>query len=156
MKICNIVVCLDTKRRINLIELAKRCPDKCKYRPLRFPGLSLRIPEFKTTILVFKSGKVVAIGAEMIGDASDSFRKLMDLLDFPLVLVEFAKVSNYVASGSVDHHVDIAKVYEKCKTNVFFNPEIFSGLQYRLKSCRVTVIILYSGKLYNYWIEILG
>jgi len=88
----------------------------------------------------------VATGAKLIGDAYDSFRKLLDLLDFPLVLVEFAKVQNYVASGSVEHLADIAKVYEKCKPDVFFSLELFPGLKYRLKSCRVSVIIFASGK----------
>jgi len=118
MKICNSIVCLDTKRKINLIGLAEKCNDQCKYRPQRFPGLSLRVPEFNTTILVFKSGKLVATGAKLIGDAYDSFSELLDLLDFPLVLVKLAKVQNNVASG-----------------------ELFPGLKYRLKTCRVSVII---------------
>jgi len=71
---------------------------------------------------------------------------MLDILNFPLMLAEFAKVQNYVGTSRVEHFVDMHKVNEKCQSDVFYNPVIFSGLVYKMKNHRLTALIFASGK----------
>ena len=146
MKICNTIVGLKTNRSIDLEKFCSKNTTACKYNPHRFPGLSFKIMDPKTTILVFKTGNLVCTGAKTIEDAYDSLRKVLDLLNFPLKLVEFAQVHNYVGTGSIDHDIDLHKVYKMCSLNAVYEAEIFPGLVYKFKKHRVTVLIFPSGK----------
>jgi len=146
MKICNTIVCLDTKRRIDLKRFQDLSKLPCKYNPHRFPGLSLKLPDFKTTVLLFKSGKRVCTGAKINGDACDFLRFVLDILDFPLVLAEFAKVQNYVGTGNVGYLVNLHKVYRKCRPAACYEPELFPGLVYKIKEHRLSAPIFYSGR----------
>jgi len=56
------------------------------------------------------------------------------------------KVQNYVAANMVDHPVDLCKVYEKCKPEACYEPELFRALIYKMKKYRLTALIFHSGK----------
>lgn len=146
MKICNSIVCLDTKRHINLEKLAKDQRYTSKFNSKKFPGLSLKIKDPKTTVLIFKSGKLVCTGGKTVEAGYMSLHQVLDILNFPESMVGFAKAQNYVGSDSVDHRVDLQRVYEKCSPNAVFEPEIFPGLKYTMKEQRVTVLIFSTGK----------
>jgi len=84
-------------------------------------------------MLVFKTSKLVCNGATTNVDACDSFRLVLDIWDFPLILVEFAKVQNYVCTNNVEHSVDLHIVYEKCRPNACYEPEACSERVYKIK-----------------------
>ena len=95
MKICNIIVGLDTRNVIDLKNLAANDGLTPKYNPARFPGLSLKLTDPKATILVFQSGNLVCTGTKSIEDAHDALKKVLDVLNLPIKLVEFAVVHNW-------------------------------------------------------------
>jgi len=88
MEICNTIVCLDTKRKIDLKEFYSIYDEHCKYNPSRFPGLCVRLKEFRTTVLLFKSGKLVCTGAKNMETARYSIRFVLEILEFPTSLAE--------------------------------------------------------------------
>lgn len=65
LKIVNIVATANLQTKINLEILASRF-ENIEYNPEVFPGATYRIPELKSTILIFSSGKIVVL-AESIG-----------------------------------------------------------------------------------------
>jgi transcription initiation factor TFIID TATA-box-binding protein len=57
----NLVVTADFERTLNLEEISQRA--RAIYEPEQFPGAILRITQpFKTSVLIFASGKVVITG----------------------------------------------------------------------------------------------
>ena len=78
-KIRNIVVTADLGENVNLEELTKNC--RMIYEPEQFPGGILRIEEpYKTTILIFASGKVVITGLKRSNQIKPTVQKLADIV----------------------------------------------------------------------------
>ena len=79
-KIRNIVVTADFKRSLNLRRLSDA--SKAIYEPKQFPGAILRLKSpYKTSILVFASGKVVVTGLRNENQIEPTMQKLKHLLE---------------------------------------------------------------------------
>jgi len=68
------------------------------------------------------------------------------MLNFPVGLSEFATVQNYVGTGNIGYLIDLPLVYKKCRPNVFYDHEIFTGAIYKMKQFNLTCLMFYSGK----------
>jgi transcription initiation factor TFIID TATA-box-binding protein len=78
-KIQNLVATADFKQQINLEELSEKT--RVIYEPEQFPGAILRIQEpFKTSILVFASGKVVITGLKSSDQIEPTIKQLKELI----------------------------------------------------------------------------
>jgi TATA-box binding protein (TBP) (component of TFIID and TFIIIB) len=78
-KVQNLVVTVDFEESINLEELSKT--QKMIYEPVQFPGGILRVEEpFKTTMLIFASGKVVIAGLKGSEQIKPTVQKLSKLI----------------------------------------------------------------------------
>src|SRR6202049_2699167 len=71
----NIVASANLGGKIHLEEAARQLP-KSMYEPEQFPGLIHRMPDPKTVILLFASGKLVCTGAKR---ESDVYRAVSNL-----------------------------------------------------------------------------
>ncbi len=80
-KIENLVVTADFAKSVNLENLSQN--SKAIYEPDQFPGAILRIIEpFKTTVLIFASGKTVVTGLKnenQIGSITNVLNNLIDI-----------------------------------------------------------------------------
>ena len=75
----NIVVMINFGESINLEELAKNYG--IIYEPEQFPGGILRIKEpYKTTVLVFASGKVIVSGLRSSNQIKPTIQKIVSIL----------------------------------------------------------------------------
>jgi transcription initiation factor TFIID TATA-box-binding protein len=63
----NMVASANLGGKIHLEEAARQLP-RTMYEPEQFPGLIHRMPDPKTVILLFASGKLVCTGAKMEGE----------------------------------------------------------------------------------------
>lgn len=78
-KIQNVVAMAEMEERINLEELSKN--NKIIYEPEQFPGGILRITEpYKTTILVFASGKTIITGLKSSNQVEPVVQKLLSII----------------------------------------------------------------------------
>jgi transcription initiation factor TFIID TATA-box-binding protein len=76
----NLVVTADFAKGVNLEELSEN--SKVIYEPEQFPGAILRFTEpYKTTILIFASGKVVITGLKSSAQIEPTIEKLTKLLE---------------------------------------------------------------------------
>mmetsp|Transcript_36187 Transcript_36187/g.84569 ORF Transcript_36187/g.84569 Transcript_36187/m.84569 type:complete len:175 (-) Transcript_36187:10-534(-) len=124
---CNLAVELDLKT----IAMHVR---NTEYNPKRFSGLICRIREPKTTALIFKSGKVVVMGAKSEEEARLSARKyarIIQKVDFPVRFTEF-KIQNMVASCDVKFPIRLEGLAYKHSHYSSYEPELFPGLIYRM------------------------
>lgn len=77
----NIVATADFEKSVNLEKLPET--SKAIYEPEQFPGAILRFEEpFKTSILVFASGKTVITGLTSSDQIKPTIQKLEQLIDY--------------------------------------------------------------------------
>jgi len=146
LKISNIVACLVTRIKINLENLHQKSPFPTTYRPKKFPGLTVKLLEQKCSILVFKNGKMVSVGSKTVEQAKESIKQILIFLHFPTRLLKFVSIVNYVGSNSINNGLNLSKVYEKCRSDACYEPEIYPALNYRLEKLHITALIFHSGK----------
>jgi transcription initiation factor TFIID TATA-box-binding protein len=73
----NVVASADAGQELDLRQLNADM-EAADYDPQRFPGLILRLPEPRGTILVFRSGAVVCTGVTSTSGARTSLRSVLN------------------------------------------------------------------------------
>jgi transcription initiation factor TFIID TATA-box-binding protein len=76
----NMVASANLGGKIRLEEAARKLP-RSMYEPEQFPGLIHRMPDPKTVMLVFSSGKLVCTGAKREGDVYRAVNNLHVMLE---------------------------------------------------------------------------
>jgi len=76
----NMVASANLGGKVHLEEAARQLP-KSMYEPEQFPGLIHRMPDPKTVILLFASGKLVCTGAKREADVYRSVNNLHVMLE---------------------------------------------------------------------------
>lgn len=147
MQVSNIVASLSTGRTFDLFAMYEKLQPFTKYKPEKFPGMSLKLPDPEATLLFFKSGKMVCVGTNDPEITREAIETALELYDLPIELANNMKINNYVASNSVKHPIDLRKFCHKYSTAIY-EPELFTGLRYKLKNCPVTIIIFHTGKFF--------
>ena len=158
-KISNIVAMFDSGTKLNLKEIALICKNT-EYNPARFNALFMRLENPKSVALIFDSGKIVVTGAKTEVDsrnASRKYAKNLKSLGFKVVFKDF-KIINIVASYDIKlnlrltrlntflcHKFNITKIEKGNK--VYYEPEVFPGLIYRMGNPKITALIFSSGKI---------
>ena len=80
IEIQNIVASASLGGKIDLEKAARQLP-KSMYEPEQFPGLIHRMPDPKTVILLFSSGKLVCTGAKREGEVYRAVNNLHVMLE---------------------------------------------------------------------------
>ena len=70
---CNITP-IDDANRIDLVKLVT-AHNEFEYNPERFPGVIIRIPQPKCTVLLFSTGKCVITGVRAFAEIDSIDRK---------------------------------------------------------------------------------
>lgn len=80
-KIQNLVVMADFENQVSLEDFSEKT--RAIYEPEQFPGAILRIKEpFKTSILIFASGKTVITGLKSSDQIEPVIQRIKELLDY--------------------------------------------------------------------------
>ena len=79
IKIENIVAYAQISNDLDIEKIAEKIPE-FKYNPDEFSGLTLKIDDPKTAVLILPSGKTICTGAKKIEDAKNVIKKLEDKL----------------------------------------------------------------------------
>jgi len=114
-----------------------------------FPGVICRIPEPKTSMLIFRTGKIISIGAKTHGDIKKATEKLMEI--FNLIGADIkekpiTELQNIVATAQLDFMVNLELAALYCK-EMEYEPEQFPGLVFRLNEPKAVMLIFKSGKM---------
>ncbi len=79
-RIVNIVVKANLATDLDLYLLGKLSFD-IDYEPEQFPGAIFRVHEPKSTILIFKNGKIICTGTKSMADVKRSVQNAVDLVN---------------------------------------------------------------------------
>jgi len=141
-RIQNVVAKIDLKKQIDLVLYASRLPT-AKYRPTVFPGMFLKIPGLKPTLLVFSSGKVVCVGATSVEEVEAVARKVKELFNADSIEV---RITNIVAYAYYKGGIPFDEVVDNFD-NVIYEPETFPAITYRDASSGATFLLFNNGKI---------
>jgi transcription initiation factor TFIID TATA-box-binding protein len=147
-KIENVVASVEVDAKIDLNLLARKQRD-AEYNPEQFPGLMLRVKNPKATILVFNSGRMVITGLRRESEAEKAVENVIAKIRKAGITVSGTPkitIQNIVASGDLHSRVDLdmaQMALERC----LYEPEVFPGLIYRMKTPKAVFLIFSSGRI---------
>lgn len=148
----NIVASATIGRKFDLDEVHSIL-DGSEYNPEKFRGViyRVRVNDLRTSVLIFRSGKMVCTGATVVGQIYDTIKYLMgyleenglDVLDTPEV-----NVQNIVATTDMKHTLNLNSVAISLGLErIEYEPEQFPGLVYRMDEPKLVMLFFGSGKV---------
>ena len=146
----NVVASARLKHEIDLDAIVKAFPN-VEYTPEVFPGLVFKLKRPKSSILIFRNGKMVCTGAKSERDALRAVRKAVKELRKAGIVISGKPeitITNIVATidlGEVG--IDIEKAAYEFREGYMYEPDQFPGAVYRMQEPKVTFLIFSSGKL---------
>ncbi|OWZ21965.1 TATA-box-binding protein [Phytophthora megakarya] len=119
------------------------------YAPRSFSALVMRFQTPRATVLIYRSGKFVVIGATSVEDAKLAGEKLVSILkkiSFPSDSSPFT-VRNVVGTADVCFKIRLEGLARDHLRFTTYEPELFPGLIYRMLRPKCTLLIFISGKI---------
>lgn len=144
LEVTNIVATVDFDREFDLNNLSESLPNS-DYDPESTPFVIYRTNE--ATMMIPRTGKVSAVGANSIDEVYDALESLADDLNGIGAVVRSVEpvVENIVVNGSVGGDIVLeAVVIGLGLENTEYEPEQFPGLIYRPAE-KATVLLFQSG-----------
>ena len=138
---------IDNTSELNLKLIAARV-EGSRYNRKRFPAVILRKTKPKSTILIFKSGKMIIIGSESETEAELAAKKSVKdikklLTDQKLSMKDF-RVTNIVANADLGWGIDIGRISEDA---LGIKDDNFPGVVYKMGDPVKAVLLFSSGKV---------
>ncbi len=152
IKVENVVASATLGESFDLDEV-HRILDGSEYDPEKFRGVIFRIrtEELGTSVLIFRSGKMVCTGATEVPEiyrTVDYLKEILtenglSVLDVPLV-----EVQNIVATTDLGHTLNLNSVAISLGLErIEYEPEQFPGLVFRMAEPKLVMLFFGSGKV---------
>ena len=155
IKINNIVALVNSGCKLNLKHIGLLCKNS-EYNPKRFNALIMRSVKPKAVALIFDSGKIIVTWATTEEDsksARDKFIKNLKSCGFEAENKSF-EIINIVSSCDVNFPIrlrqlnyDLRYKYNIKGNKVYYEPEAFPGLIFRMEKPKITLLMFASGKI---------
>ncbi|MFH1631121.1 MAG: TATA-box-binding protein [Candidatus Aenigmatarchaeota archaeon] len=149
IKIENVVASTDIKKVISLDRLLNVL-DSSEYEPEQFPGLVYRLTEPKVATLIFRSGKIICVGARSPNMAREALRKTVkNIKKIGIRVNENAikiKIENIVVAVNLEKELNLDQLAFKLEASEY-EPEQFPGLVYRITEPKVAFLLFSSGRV---------
>lgn len=146
----NVVASTSIGQELALKPVAMELPG-ANYDPEHFTGIVYRMSDPRTTILLFRTGKLVSTGATNVENAHEGLNTVFDeLRELGIDIMESPEITtqNIVANADLGQRLNLhALAIGLGLENIEYEPEQFPGLIYRLDDPSVVVLLFGSGKL---------
>ena len=147
----NVVASATFKQTFDVNAIAMAFPD-IVHRPNVFPGLVFKLKSPKTCALIFHSGRMVCVGAKSERLAERAIMEVAkQLKEAGIVMLgrPEIKIANIVASvhlgGVAIDLLTLCETGREFRGSIFYEPDQFPSLIYRMKSPRVVFLIFSTG-----------
>jgi transcription initiation factor TFIID TATA-box-binding protein len=110
----------------------------------------MRIRDPKTTALIFASGKLVVTGAKSVEAArlaSRKYARIIQKLGYSDAAFRDFKIQNIVGCADCQFPIRLEGISYAQPQFTNYEPELFSGLIYRLIQPKVVILVFVSGKV---------
>ena len=149
IKIENVVASTDIKKIISLDKLLNVL-EASEYEPEQFPGLVYRLDDPKVATLIFRSGKIICVGARSTADAKLALKKTVR--NIKKIGIRFnennlkVKIENIVVAVNLGRELNLDQLAFQLE-NSEYEPEQFPGLVYRIYEPKVAFLLFSSGRV---------
>jgi len=162
IRIQNVVASFEFESKLDLRKVLEAFKEKCFFETITNRKYTFRVVAIRTkiqcyTFLVYRTGKVVCVGAKTIKDAQNSHKHLLRLFrkaGIKATLKTEAKIQNIVATTTLKKHIDlerfITQIQEENHFSVIYEPEQFPAAILRVpinQNTRATILLFNNGKL---------
>jgi transcription initiation factor TFIID TATA-box-binding protein len=155
MKICNITATAKISEKPLDLNLISQNLWNSIYNPKRFNAIIYKMRAPKTTILIFKTGKIVIVGAITKEDANKSARKTARnvqkiLKNKTKIFCQKFTIQNIVAYETLPFKSDLLAFFNSKRMFCIYEPELFSPAVkcYRnSKNSNLIGNLFFSGKI---------
>ena len=160
-RIVNVVSMFSVECQLNLQQIALQCQN-AEYNPKRLNAVIMRIKEPRSVALIFYTGKCICTGTKNEADAEKAariFTKILKKIGFQVKFKNF-KIINMVSTCDLHFPLNLTKLSCKLalsfnkysddinsKKRIYYEPEIFPGLIFRMLAPDITLLIFTSGKI---------
>ncbi|MCD6381593.1 MAG: TATA-box-binding protein [Candidatus Aenigmarchaeota archaeon] len=149
MHIENVVASTGINKTIPLEKLLGVL-ESSEYEPEQFPGLVFRLDEPKVASLIFRSGKIICVGARSISEAKRALREIVRRIKKVGIRVDEnkirVKIENIVVAIDLEKELNLDSLAFNLESSEY-EPEQFPGLVYRLTSPKVAFLLFSSGRI---------
>ncbi len=124
-----------------------------EYDPEKFRGVIYRIrtEDLGTSVLIFRSGKMVCTGATEVDEiyrTVEYLKKILSKHDLAVLDVPIVEVQNIVATTDLGHTLNLNSVAISLGLErIEYEPEQFPGLVFRMSEPKLVMLFFGSGKV---------
>ncbi|MCX8166970.1 MAG: TATA-box-binding protein [Candidatus Micrarchaeota archaeon] len=151
VQITNMVASANFEIQLDLYTVASELPD-VEYEPEQFPGAILRLDEPKSSLLLFKNGKVICAGTKTKEEVEQALKKALKmLLPYAKKNPNFSMSPKYefvnlVAAANLYLNLDLYRLAYELE-DIEYEPEQFPGAILTLKKHGVSLLLFKNGKV---------
>ncbi len=149
IKVENVVASTDIKKIISLDKLLTIL-EASEYEPEQFPGLVYRLDEPRVATLIFRSGKIICVGARSVQSAKDALRITVGKIKKVGLRINEndirVKIENIVVSVVLGRELNLDQLAFQLEDSEY-EPEQFPGLVYRIYDPKVAFLLFSSGRV---------
>lgn len=149
IKIENVVASTDIKKIISLDKLLTVL-EASEYEPEQFPGLVYRLDEPKVATLIFRSGKIICVGARSPIAAKTALKKVVKNIKRIGIRINEdtikVKIENIVVAVNLERDLNLDHLAFQLEDSEY-EPEQFPGLVYRIYDPKVAFLLFSSGRV---------
>lgn len=147
----NIVAYAQIANVLDLQQIAEKFPE-FKYNPEEFSGLTLKLNDPKSAILLLPTGKAICMGTKKLEDAEiaikKSVNKIKNIIGINLKKKIKVEIQNIIASTDLKKELNLNSISTGLLLeNVDYEPKQFPGLIYRMEDIGALFILFSSGKI---------
>ena len=151
-RIENIVASASLNVELDLYAIAMEV-DEVEYEPEQFPGAILKLRGPKSSLLLFKNGKIICTGGKSEKDVEHAIMRAIKILN-PYVQKKKKtgieqpkfKIENIVASASLNVELDLYAIAMEVE-EVEYEPEQFPGAILKLLNPKSSLLLFKNGKI---------
>lgn len=150
-KIENIVASAELGLELDLYTIAFKIHD-VEYEPEQFPGAILKLKEPKTSLLLFKNGKIICAGGKNEKEVAGAIERTLKMLASysktapPKNFKPKFTVQNIVASAEFGVELDLYTIASEVE-NVEYEPEQFPGAILKFQNPKTSLLLFKNGKI---------
>jgi len=147
----NIVASASLGIELDLYTIASKVPN-VEYEPEQFPGAILKLQNPKSSLLVFKNGKVICTGSKSEGEVQHAIDRTLKLLlpyaknKPPTSFKPTFTIVNIVASAEFGVELELYTIASKLH-DVEYEPEQFPGAIFKFKNPKSSLLLFKNGKV---------
>ncbi|MFH1094721.1 MAG: TATA-box-binding protein [Candidatus Micrarchaeota archaeon] len=149
-RIENIVASANLELDLDLYSIAYKVHD-VEYEPEQFPGAIFKMKEPKSSLLLFKNGKIICTGCKSEKEVQAAIEKTQKML---LLYAKHPRksgkptfrIENIVASANFKVELDLYAIASKVD-DVEYEPEQFPGAIYKIKTPKSSLLLFKNGKI---------